>query len=43
MIRLLASDQVLDLAYDRLCRRRKDAYHNHDVWVLRWRWAEIQP
>jgi len=32
----VASDEVLDLAYDWLCRSRKNAGHNSDVWVVRW-------
>jgi len=39
----VASDEVLDLAYDWLCRSRKNAGHNSDVWVVRWRWADLKP
>jgi len=34
----LASDDVLDAAYDWLCRRRKDYPANVDVWRFRQRW-----
>lgn len=33
----IASDSVLDAAYDWLCRSRKDSHPNADVWDLRWR------
>ena len=38
-----ASDDVLNLAYQWLCQRRKAYPHNADVWDVRWRWEEIRP
>ena len=35
----LASDDVLDMAYEWLCRRRRDYSANSDVWALRRDWA----
>ncbi len=43
MINMLLTEESLDLAYDWLCRQRKNAHHNHDVWDLRWRWEELRP
>jgi len=37
------SAEVIDLAYEWLCRQRRDAHHNHDVWDLRWRWETARP
>ena len=34
----LASDDVLDSAYDWLCRRRRDYSANADVWAFRRSW-----
>jgi RNA-directed DNA polymerase len=39
----IACDQVLDLAYAWLCRRRERTSHNNDVWDVRWRWAGLKP
>ena len=39
----IASDAVLDVAYDWLCRRRRDYSANSDVWAFRRNWqAEKQ-
>jgi hypothetical protein len=35
----IASDEVLDLAYQWLCKQRRDRHANHDVWDVRWRTA----
>jgi hypothetical protein len=43
MINMLLTEESLDLAYDWLCRQRKNAHHNHDVWDLRWHWEELKP
>ena len=43
MMEEIASDEVLQQAYDWLCKRRKDYSHNNDVWDVRWRWEEIKP
>jgi len=39
----IASDDVIERAYEWLCERRKDYSANNDVWHLRWRWHEIRP
>ena len=39
----IASDAVLDAAYEWLCRRRREAPSCHDVWHLRWSWPEEKP
>jgi hypothetical protein len=39
----VASIEVLQLAYQWLCRQRKNYPHNADVWHVRWRWEEIRP
>jgi hypothetical protein len=39
----ITRDEVLDLAYDWLCRRRQRTSHNNDVWDVRWRWADLKP
>jgi len=43
MMQEIASDEVLGLAYDWLCRRRRDYSANDDVWNVRWKWNEIMP
>jgi hypothetical protein len=40
MLTRLASDKVLDAAYDWLCHRRRKYPANNDVWTLRHRWAD---
>ena len=39
----IASDDVIERAYEWLCERRKDYSANNDVWHLRWRWQENKP
>ena len=39
----IASDEVLNQAYEWLCERRKDYSANSDVWNVRWQWFEIKP
>ena len=39
----IASDEVLGLAFNWLCERRKDYSANSDVWDVRWRWNDIKP
>ncbi len=39
----IASDEVLQQAYDWLCARRTDYAPDNDVWCLRWRWDEVKP
>ena len=36
----LASEEVLDAAYDWLCKRRRDYPANADVWTFRFRWQD---
>ena len=38
----ITCDEVLDLAYGWLCRRRERTSHNNDVWDVRWRWADLK-
>jgi len=39
----IASDAVLQQAYDWLCKRRKDYPAQADVWHLRWHWPQRRP
>ena len=39
----IASDEVLEEAYDWLCKRRENYSHNDEVWEVRFRWDEIKP
>ncbi len=43
LITKIASDTVLDEAYQWLCKRREKLSHNNDVWELRRHWQEIKP
>ena len=43
LIQKIASDSVIDSAYNWLCKRRKDYSHNDDVWDIRFRWPEFKP
>ena len=43
LIEQIASDDVLQQAYDWLCARRKEYSAYNDVWDIRWRWAEVKP
>jgi RNA-directed DNA polymerase len=43
LIEQIASNDVLQQAYDWLCARRKAYSANNDVWDLCWRWAEVKP
>ena len=38
----IASDAVLEQAYQWLCRRRRDNSPHDDVWSLRERWANVK-
>ncbi len=40
IIQKIASDYVIDNAYDWLCEKRKDYSHNDEVWDIRFRWSE---
>ncbi len=42
LIQIIASDSVIDTAYDWLCKRRHDYSHNDDVWDIRFRWSEFK-
>ncbi len=39
----VAPEDVVDQAYAWLCGRRREAPFWHDVWHLRWRWADLMP
>jgi RNA-directed DNA polymerase len=43
MMEEIASDEVIEQAYDWLCKRRRDYSANNDVWDVRWRWETIKP
>ena len=43
LIQKIASDAVIDTAYEWLCKRRKDYSHNDEVWDIRFRWTEFKP
>ncbi len=43
LIQKIASDSVIDTAYEWLCKRRKDYSHNDEVWDIRFRWTEFKP
>lgn len=38
----IASDAVLEEAYEWLCERRQRYAPNNDVWTLRWRWPAVK-
>jgi RNA-directed DNA polymerase len=39
----VASDEVLEQAFDWLCQRRRDYSPYQDVWHVRWRWHQRKP
>lgn len=39
----VASDEVLEQAFDWLCQRRHDYSPHQDVWDVRWRWHDLKP
>ncbi len=43
LIQKIASDSVIDTAYEWLCKKRKDYSHYDEVWDIRFRWAELKP
>ncbi len=43
MMEAIASDAVMEEAYEWLCERRKNYAPDADVWHLRFRWAERKP
>jgi len=43
LIDRITSDEVIDAAYDWLCKRRHEYHHNNDVWQLRRWWEEKKP
>ena len=43
LISQIASDEILDLAYDWVCKRRREYSHNSDIWDLKRNWKEIKP
>ncbi len=43
LITKIASNTVLDEAYQWLCKRRAKLSHNNDVWELRRNWQQLKP
>ncbi len=43
LIQKIASDAVIDTAYEWLCKRRRDYSHNDEVWDICFRWSEFMP
>ena len=43
LIDRIASDDIIDRAYEWLCKARKDYHHNNDVWQVRRWWEEKKP
>ena len=43
MIQQIATDDVIQQAYDWLCERRVDYSANNDVWLMRCHWGTIKP
>lgn len=39
----IASNEILEQAFEWLCCRRKEYSHNNDIWDLRRRWKEVKP
>ncbi len=40
LINRIASDEILEQAFEWLCKKRKDYHFNADVWQLRRSWSE---
>ena len=43
LMQKIASDEVLEEAFEWMCNRRQDYSANSDVWDVRWRWNDIRP
>ena len=43
LIEQIASDEVIDAAYEWLCEKRKHYHFNSDVWQVRRWWHEKKP
>ncbi|MDM8517154.1 hypothetical protein QUF76_13215 [Desulfobacterales bacterium HSG16] len=43
LIRRIASDEILEEAFQWLCRRRIDYSPNSDIWDFRLKWPQIKP
>ena len=43
MIEKIASDEVLQAAFEWLCKARLHRHYNNDVWHLRFHWRTIKP
>ena len=43
LISRIASNAILDQAFQWLCKRRENLSHNNDVWELRRHWQQIKP
>ena len=42
LLNQIASDSVIDKAFLWLCKTRKEAHHNNDVWHLRFFWLQLK-
>ncbi len=43
LINNIASNTIIDDAYEWLCKRREDYHHNNDIWYLRTHWQSMKP
>ena len=43
LIQKIASDSLIDSAYEWLCKRRRDYSHNDEVWNIRFKWSDVKP
>jgi hypothetical protein len=43
LLQQIASDPIIQQAYDWLCQRRENASDQADVWHLRWHWERLRP
>ncbi len=42
IINIIASDQIIDEAYEWVCKRRIDYHYNNDIWHLRTHWTSLK-
>ena len=42
MLAEIASDKIIERAYQWLCKARKDSHYNNDVWHLRFHWQTLK-
>ena len=43
LIEQVASDEVIEQAFLWICLKRKEHFHNNDVWNLRRNWQTVKP